>query len=71
MLLNAVFAPEAFYPASRIYEPLSASVEWMAARADLDPDIGQCRMGFEGIAASASHHAATVLWMDSSFHLTL
>jgi hypothetical protein len=28
-------------------------------------------MRLEGVAASASHHAAAVLWMDSCFHLTL
>jgi hypothetical protein len=28
-------------------------------------------MRFEGIPAGASHYAAAVLWMNSSFHLTL
>ena len=71
MLLNAVLAPEALHPTRRIDQPLRAGIEGMAIRADLDPDIGQRRMRFEGVAARASHHAAAVLWMDSSFHLTL
>lgn len=71
MLLNAVFALEALHPASSIDEALCAGVEGMAFRADFDVYFRQRRMGLEGIAAGASHHAAAVLWMDSSFHLTL
>jgi hypothetical protein len=71
MLLSAVLALEALHPASGIDQPLRTGIEGMAIRADLDLDIGQRRMRFEGVAASASHHAAAVLWMDSSFHLTL
>jgi len=71
MLLSAVLAFEALHPSGGIDQSLRAGVEGVAFRADLDPDIGQRRMRFEGVAARASHHATAVFWMDSSFHLTL
>jgi hypothetical protein len=71
MLLLAVLAIEAFHAAGGIDEPLGTGVVRMAIRADFDLDRGVRRMRFESIAASAGYHAAAVLRMDSSFHVTV
>jgi hypothetical protein len=71
LLTDTVLAIEALHPAGGINEPLGAGVEGMAFRADLDADIRHRRMRFEDVPAGAGHYAAAILWMNSSFHLTL
>ena len=68
MLLHAVFAFEALDSSSRVDKPLCACVKRMAVRTNLDVNLRQRRMGFEGIAAGTGHLAAAVFGMDSSFH---
>jgi hypothetical protein len=68
MLFEAVFALEAFNTPGSINQPLLASVERMASRADFDMDFRQCRTCFERIAARAGHYASAVFGMDSCFH---
>ena len=70
-LVNAVLTIEALHPTSGINQALGTGIEWMAFRTDLDSDIRHRRTRFEDIPAGASHYAAAVFWMNSSFHLTL
>jgi len=69
MLLQSVLALEALDPACRVDQPLLASVERMAVRADLDVKLSGGRASLKGVAACAGHDAAVILGMYLRFHL--
>ena len=69
MLLHAVFALETLDATGSIDEALLASIERMALGADFHMHFRQRRASLERIAACTGDHAASVLWMDSGFHL--
>jgi hypothetical protein len=65
---TTVLAIEALDPAGRVNQPLRASVERMAIRADFDVQLVDRRARLKRVAACAGNHAAMIFRMDSGFH---
>jgi hypothetical protein len=66
---TTVLAIETLDTAGGVDQPLRASVERMAIRADLDMQLAHRCASLERVAACASYYAAMVFRMDSGFHL--
>jgi hypothetical protein len=66
---TTVLAIETLDPAGRIDQPLRASIEGMAIRADFDVQFVHGRARLKRVATSAGYYAAMVFRMDSGFHL--
>ena len=66
--LLAELLAEALDTTCRVHEPLLASEERVALRADVRVNLGLCRSSLERIAAGALHRRRMVFGMDVGFH---